>query len=392
MYFKYSEEEKEYLKKKDKKLGEVIDKIGNIKRKVDHDLFSSIVHHIIGQQISSKAQETIWKRLNDNLSKIDADSILALGEEKIQSFGISSRKTEYIFDFANKIKNNEFDLESIWQKNDEEVIKELSSLKGIGEWTAQMLLLFCMERKNIFSYDDVAIQRGLRMLYRHKKITKPLFEKYKRRYSPYCSIASLYLWEVAQGKIEGLKDPLPIKKKTKTEDKIYYKTTYNSPLGKLTLASDKINLTGLWLEGQKYFESGLYGKAIKDDNLEIFKKTKDWLKRYFNNQKPNINELSLKPKGSAFRLEVWKILTKIPYGKTMTYKEIASITAKKQGKKIMSAQAIGGAIGHNPILIIIPCHRVIGSNNSLTGYAGGIENKIKLLELEGIDTKKLLLP
>ena len=110
MYFKYSEEEKEYLKKKDKKLGEVIDKIGNIKWKVDHDLFSSIVHHIIGQQISSKAQETIWKRLNDNLCKINADSILALGEEKIQSFGISSRKTEYIFDFANKIKNNEFDL------------------------------------------------------------------------------------------------------------------------------------------------------------------------------------------------------------------------------------------------------------------------------------------
>lgn len=202
MCFKYNEEETQYLKSKCKKLAVVIDKIGHIEREVDKDLFSAVVHHIVGQQISTKAQATIWKRIQDGLKTVNVDTILAEGVENLQTFGISFKKAEYITDFARKIKNGEFDLDSIWLKSDEEAIKELSSLKGIGVWTAEMLLLFCMERKNIFSYQDLAIQRGLKMLYHHKTITKPLFEKYRKRFSPYCSIASLYLWEVAGGALD----------------------------------------------------------------------------------------------------------------------------------------------------------------------------------------------
>ena len=209
MYFKYGKTEVEYLKSKCKKLASVIDKVGMIKREVDKDLFSVVVNSIVGQQISSKALETVWKRFIDGLGSISADSIINAGAEKLQSFGISYKKAEYIIDFANKIKNGDFDLDSIWNKSDEEVIKELSSLKGVGVWTAEMLMLFCMERKNILSYNDLAIQRGLRMVYHHRKITKPLFEKYRKRFSPYCSVASLYLWEVSGGKIEGLKDYAP---------------------------------------------------------------------------------------------------------------------------------------------------------------------------------------
>ncbi len=212
MYFRYDEKETEYLKSKCKKLAFVIDKVGHIERQVDKDLFSAVVHHIVGQQISTKAQETIWKRIEDGLGVVNADTILKAGIKKLQSFGITFKKAEYITDFANKIKNGEFDLEAIWQKTDEEVIKELSALKGIGVWTAEMLLLFCMERKNVFSYDDLAIQRGIRMVYHHKKITKPLFEKYRKRFSPYCSVASLYFWAVAGGLIEGMKDYSPQKK------------------------------------------------------------------------------------------------------------------------------------------------------------------------------------
>lgn len=212
MYFEYGKTETDYLKQKCKKLASVIEKIGFIKREIDNDLFSAVVHHIVGQQISTKAQATIWKRFQDELKKIDPKTVVAAGSEKIQSLGISFKKAEYILDFANKILNKEFDLESIWQKDDDEVIKELSSLKGIGVWTAEMLLLFCMGRENVFSYDDLAIQRGLRMVYHHRKITKPLFEKYRKRFSPYCSVASLYLWEVSGGKIEGLRDWAPKKK------------------------------------------------------------------------------------------------------------------------------------------------------------------------------------
>lgn len=206
MYFRYGTEAIEYLKRKDAKLGEVIDKIGHIEREVDTDLFSAVVHYIVGQQISTKAQATIWNRIKEKLGEVNAENIMNAGVEKLQSFGISFRKAGYIIDFSQKVQEGVFDLEEIWRKSDEEVIKELSALKGIGVWTAEMLLLFCMERPDVLSYDDLAIQRGLRMVYHHRKIDKKLFEKYRRRYSPYGSVASLYLWAVAGGAIEGMKD------------------------------------------------------------------------------------------------------------------------------------------------------------------------------------------
>ncbi len=217
MYFEYDDKALEYLKNKDKILSEVIEKIGHIDRRTDADLFSSVIHHIIGQQISTKAQATIWQRMNENLGEVNADSIIRAGQEKLQSFGMTFRKAEYITDFAEKIKNGEFDLEGILHKSDKDAIDELVSLKGIGVWTAEMILLFCMQRQNIFSFDDLAIQRGLRMVYHHRKITRTLFEKYRRRFSPYCSVASLYLWSVAGGAIEGMKDYAPKRKAAKNE-------------------------------------------------------------------------------------------------------------------------------------------------------------------------------
>lgn len=216
MYFEYDDEALGYLKSKDKTLGEIIDKIGHINREVDTDLFSAVVHHIIGQQISTKAQATIWQRINESMGVLNADSIIDAGTEKLQSFGMTFRKAEYITDFAVKIKNGEFDLDGIWHKSDRDATEELVSLKGIGVWTAEMILLFCMQRQNVFSFDDLAIQRGLRMVYHHRKIDRKLFEKYRRRFSPYCSVASLYLWAVAGGEIEGMKDYAPKKKNGKS--------------------------------------------------------------------------------------------------------------------------------------------------------------------------------
>ena len=177
MYFEYGEAETNYLSAKDEKLGAVISQVGKVYREVDTDLFSAVVHHIVGQQISTKAQATIWKRMQDALGVVNAETVLDAGVEKLQSLGISFRKAEYITDFARKIQNGEFDLEGIWNQPDKEVIRQLSGLKGIGVWTAEMILLFCMQRPNVFSYDDLAIQRGLRMVYHHRKIDRKLFEK-----------------------------------------------------------------------------------------------------------------------------------------------------------------------------------------------------------------------
>ncbi len=209
MYFKYGQKEIEYLKSKDKRLAEVIDKIGMIERQVDSDLFSSVIHHIVGQQISTKAQQTIWQRITDALGTVNADTVLNAGADKLQSLGMSFKKAEYITDFASKVKNGNFDIEKVWHMSDEEAIKELSSLKGIGVWTAEMILLFCMQRPNILSFDDLAIQRGMRMVYHHRKIDRKLFEKYRRRLSPYCSVASLYFWAVSGGAIPEMKDYAP---------------------------------------------------------------------------------------------------------------------------------------------------------------------------------------
>lgn len=209
MYFEYGENEIIYLQSKDKKLSEVIEQIGMIEREVDTDLFSSVVHHIIGQQISAKAQATIWQRMKETFGEVNAETILSADISKLQSLGMTFRKAEYITDFAEKVHDGVFDLEAVAQMPDDAAIKELVSLKGIGVWTAEMILLFCLQRPDIFSYDDLAIQRGLRMVYHHRKIDRKLFEKYRRRFSPYCSVASLYLWAVAGGAIPGMRDYKP---------------------------------------------------------------------------------------------------------------------------------------------------------------------------------------
>ena len=209
MHFEYGEKEISYLKSKDAKLAEVIDTLGFVEREIDTDLFSAVVHHIIGQQISTKAQATIWQRMQDALGQVNAETILSAGVSNLQALGISFRKAEYITDFARKVHTGEFDIEAVSQMSDTDAISALSSLKGIGVWTAEMILLFCMQRPDIFSYDDLAIQRGLRMAYHHRRIDRKLFEKYRRRFSPYCSVASLYLWAVSGGAIPWMKDYAP---------------------------------------------------------------------------------------------------------------------------------------------------------------------------------------
>lgn len=171
-----------------------------------------------------------------------------------------------------------------------------------------------------------------------------------------------------------------------------YSIYYSSPVGRLTLASDGENIVGLWIEGQKYFLNTLSEQPVERNDFPVFQKAKDWLDRYFVGERPEIAELPLAPIGGEFRQGVWEILCEIPYGEVMTYGGIAKKMAVRMGRERMSSQAVGGAVGHNPISIIIPCHRVVGSNGSLTGYAGGIKTKVKLLELEGADMSRLFVP
>ena len=220
-YFVYGETEIAHLKACDPILGKAIEDIGPIRRRVTPDLFAALFQSIVGQQISTKAQATIMARMEAALAPITAEKIDALTEAELQSFGISFRKASYIKEIAGMVARGEFDLSELSDLSDDEVSKRLSQLKGIGIWTAEMLMIFSMQRPNIFSYDDLAILRGLRMLYRHRKITPALFAKYRRRYAPYASVASLYLWAIAGGACPKLTDHAPLteaqKKKRRKE-------------------------------------------------------------------------------------------------------------------------------------------------------------------------------
>lgn len=199
MYFEYGETETEYLKSRDKKLKPVIERIGHICREVDTDLFSSIIHHIVGQQISSAARETVWHRLQEALGTVTAERVFNADRDELQSLGLTFRKTDYMKEIAEKVINGSFILEEVELMEDSEAIAALTTLPGIGKWTAEMILLFALQRPDILSYGDLAIIRGMKTVY-GQEITKDFFETVRRRLSPYGSTAALYFWHTAAGK------------------------------------------------------------------------------------------------------------------------------------------------------------------------------------------------
>lgn len=190
--------------------------------------------------------------------------------------------------------------------------------------------------------------------------------------------------------MKKLKNRILYKKIYKRVLVMQYTNHYHSPVGELLMAADDKGLTGLWLEGQKYFALYL-DKEHEERNLPLFEDVKRWLDIYFSGREPDF-KVPLHFTGTEFQNEVWEILCRIPYGKTMTYGEIAKQLAARKGIKRMSAQAVGGAVGHNEISIIVPCHRVVGAKGNLTGYAGGLDKKIKLLTLEKADMKSFFIP
>lgn len=197
-YYKYGKDELDYLKEIDPILGEVIDRIGFVKREVNPDIFESLISSIISQQISTKAALTVKKRLMDLVGEITPENIINLDIESIQQCGMSMRKADYIKSATESVVNKEIDLYKLDKLTDEEIVKELIKLKGIGEWTAEMMLIHSLQRPNILSYKDLAIKRGIIRLYSLDDLSKEEFEVYRKRYSPYNTVASIYLWKISE--------------------------------------------------------------------------------------------------------------------------------------------------------------------------------------------------
>lgn len=196
-FFEYGEKEIEYLKKKDKKLGAAIESIGMIKREVTPDTFEALISSIVGQQISSKAADTVWNRLMELTESITPQKIAETDVAAIQACGMSLRKAGYIKGAAEAAVTGIIDFSTLHTLTDQEIIKKLSALHGVGEWTVEMLLIFSLNRMDVVSYKDLAIRRGMMNLYGLKELPKEKFERYRKRYSPYGSVASLYLWALS---------------------------------------------------------------------------------------------------------------------------------------------------------------------------------------------------
>lgn len=196
-YFQYSNKETDYLKKRDPILAAEIDRIGLVKREINTDIFSSLISSIISQQISTKSAITVENRLKELIGDFTAENILATDVDSIQKCGMSMRKASYIKGIGEAAISKDVDFANLHNLPDEEVIKELIRLKGVGEWTAEMLLIHSLERPDILSFKDLGIRRGLMRLYGLDEISKQDFEIYRERYSPYATVASLYLWEIS---------------------------------------------------------------------------------------------------------------------------------------------------------------------------------------------------
>lgn len=197
-FFKYGHSELAHLKNQDQRLAEAIDHIGMIERAVIPDLFAALINSVVAQQISNKAAATVWNRMVERFGPITAQSIATLPVEKIQQCGMSLRKAGYIKGIAEAILLRAIDLSELPHLADEEVVKRLDALPGIGAWTAEMILIFSMQRPDVVSWGDLGIRRGMQTLYGLAALQKPQFDQYRENYAPYGSVASLYLWEIAR--------------------------------------------------------------------------------------------------------------------------------------------------------------------------------------------------
>lgn len=197
MIFEYGQAEIDHLRRRDRKLGLAIDQVGMIERNVTPDLFTALIRSIISQQVSSKGAATVWKRLREMLTEITPDSIYRAEVSDIRRCGLSMRKAGYIKGVGDAVVSGDLDISALHHLPDEDFISQLSDLSGVGVWTAEMLLIFCLRRPDVVSWGDLAIRRGMMNLYGLKSLSKDQFEGYRRRYSPYGSVASLYLWAIS---------------------------------------------------------------------------------------------------------------------------------------------------------------------------------------------------
>ena len=362
------------------------------------DAFETAVLAVLGQQVTVQAARTLAGRLVQALgSPVDTgidgltttfpmvQELLNLDgaiEPHLGPLGIIAARARAIHGLAAMMGSGIIDASCC--TDPEAAVTRFMEIPGIGAWTAGYIAMRCLAWPDAFLATDLEVRKALGTPPPGKILT--LAECWK----PWRAYAVMHLWNRAEAE-SASEHASKSKKRNEKKEEMHYLSHYESPLGAMTMAGDGEHLTGLWFDGQKYDRSTIDNDAVVQPHLPVFTQTAQWLDTYFEGADPGFTP-PIRVEGSDFKKMVTSIMLSIPFGATSTYAQIAAEVARRTGRKQMSAQAVGGAVGRNPIVLIVPCHRVVATNGSLRGYAGGVNRKEWLLEMEGVNVSGLLTP
>lgn len=364
----------EHLRRCDERMAQVVERFGQLELPEPQPLFGALVESIIGQQISTPTCGRIVAEVRGAMGgDIEPEGVLRLGAEGLRRCGIPQRKVAWIVAAAERFVAGEFDQEVLALLSDKELIDKLVGLDGVGVWTAEMLLIFALGRENVLSQGDLIIRRAICALYGESRLSRRRFESYRRRYSPYCSVASIYLWAYGNRLPREQRVVIRPLDFARLRDKHICYSFHTTAYGTMFVASTVKGVCRVAFADDR--QQSLDELRAEMEGCELVERTEPCHRVVLKAIEGRCREeLVLYLQGTPFERKVWREVLKVPYGITVSYADIARQTGYTKAYR-----SVGNAVSANPVAIIIPCHRVIHADGSIGDYNAGVERKERLL-------------
>ncbi|MBQ3071586.1 MAG: methylated-DNA--[Tidjanibacter sp.] len=368
----------EHLRESDSRMAQLIERFGYIERNTHRPLFEALVESIVSQQVASASAERTMRKIAGAVGgSVVPATIASLGREGLRKCGVAARKAEWIVSAAERFETGGFGEEELRELSNEEVVDRLTSLGGVGRWTAEMLLMFSLGREDVLPTGDLGLRKALTVLYGERKLTTKRWAHYRRLFGPYCSIASFYLWAYANNLPKKMAEvtirPLAF---GRLKDRRIAYDYYPTSRGEMLVASTckgvcRVAFADDREEALDELRAEFRGATFEQRKEECHKQLVRSMER------KSATDLTLYLQGTPFERKVWREVVRIPYGITASYADIAARTGYTKAYR-----SVGNAVGANPVAIVIPCHRIIHADGTLGDYNAGAEKKHTLLERE----------
>lgn len=368
----------EHLRESDSRMAQLIERFGYIERNTHRPLFEALVESIVSQQVASASAERTMRKIAGAVGgSVVPATIASLGREGLRKCGVAARKAEWIVSAAERFETGGFGEEELRELSNEEVMDRLTSLGGVGRWTAEMLLMFSLGREDVLPTGDLGIRKALTVLYGERRLTAKRWAHYRRLFGPYCSIASFYLWAYANNLPKKMAEvtirPLAF---GRLKDRRIAYDYYPTSRGEMLVASTckgvcRVAFADDREEALDELRAEFRGATFEQRREECHKQLVRSMER------KSATDLTLYLQGTPFERKVWREVVRIPYGITASYADIAARTGYTKAYR-----SVGNAVGANPVAIVIPCHRIIHADGTLGDYNAGAEKKHTLLERE----------